>query len=219
MMRGPFIASAGVHLAVVAALFMLHGPAPLVVPGPEVVQVSLVSPDFTQAPTPPTPPKIQPPRKAPTIAPESGEGVKLTPPKPPKTPKSEPPPEPAPEPEVAPALPWARVGPAGLSGQVQVDAKDFEFTYYLMLVRNRVAQNWAPPAGIGAGAGIQAVAFFQIARDGSVHDLKLESGSGLEYFDRSVLRAVALSDPLPPLPLGFTGATLGVHFGFSWGGS
>jgi outer membrane biosynthesis protein TonB len=102
---------------------------------------------------------------------------------------------------------------------VQVDAKDFEFTYYLMLVRNRVAQNWAPPAGIGAGAGVQAVAYFQIARDGSVHGLKLETVSGLEYFDRSVLRAVALSDPLPPLPLGFTGPSLGVHFGFAWGGS
>jgi hypothetical protein len=25
-----------------------------------------------------------------------------------------------------------------------------------------------------------------------------------------------LSDPLPPLPLGFPGSELGVHFGFDW---
>jgi len=216
--RGAFIASAGTHVAVIAALFMLHGPVPVVVPGPEVVQVSLVSPESEAPPQPPHPVPTQPPKHVPTVVPERGEGVKLTPPKPPpQPPKSEPPAKS--EPEVAPALPWAKVGPVGLSGQVQVDSKDFEFTYYLMLVRNRVAQNWAPPAGLGTGAGTQAVAYFQIQRDGSIQSLKLESGSGLEYFDRSVLRAVALSDPLPPLPLGFTGSSLGVHFGFSWGGS
>jgi protein TonB len=216
--RGPFLTSLGVHVAVVAALFLLHGPRPLIVPGPEAVQVSLVSPENDTAPSPPPPVHIQAPRHAPTVAPEPGEGVKLVQPKPPK-PKPEPAPEPPRQPDVAPALPWARVGPAGLSGQVQVDARDFEFTYYLMLVRNRVAQNWAPPAGLGTGAGIQAVAFFRIMRDGSVQNLSLETGSGIDYFDRSVLRAVALSDPLPPLPLGFTGSSLGVHFGFSWGGS
>jgi TonB family protein len=217
--RGPFVASAGMHVAVLVALFMLRGPAPLIVPGPEVVQVSLVSPELERAAQPPAPVQIEQPHRAPTVSPEPGEGVKLVPPKPPKVKKPEPSPEPAREPQVAPSLPWAHVGPPGLSGQVQVDAKDFEFTYYLMLVRNRVAQNWAPPAGLGTGAGTQAVAYFQIQRDGSVQSLKLESGSGLEYFDRSVLRAVALSDPLPPLPLGFTGSSLGVHFGFAWGGS
>lgn len=217
-MRGSFLTSLGVHLMVVLALFLLHGPRPMIVPGPEVVQVSLVSPELDSAPVPPAPVKIEAPRHPPTIAPEPGEGVKLVQPTRPPKPNPKPEPEPPKQPELAPALPWARVGPPGLSGQVQVDAKDFEFTYYLMLVRNRVAQNWAPPAGLGTGAGIQAVAYFRIQRDGTVQALSLETGSGLEYFDRSVLRAVALSDPLPPLPLGFTGSSLGVHFGFSWGG-
>jgi UDP-2,3-diacylglucosamine pyrophosphatase LpxH len=37
-----------------------------------------------------------------------------------------------------------------------------------------------------------------------------------ECFDRSALRAVTISDPLPPLPDGFGGSELGVHFGFDW---
>ena len=47
------------------------------------------------------------------------------------------------------------------------------------------AQNWTPPAGLGGGATLQAVAYFQIERDGSVRGLRLETPSGLEYFDRS----------------------------------
>jgi hypothetical protein len=38
----------------------------------------------------------------------------------------------------------------------------------------------------------------------------------MEFFDHSALRAVMVSDPLPPLPLGFTGEDLGVHFGFEY---
>ena len=209
-MRGSILTSVGVHVAVIALLMVLRAPAPMIVPGPEVVQVSLVSPEITT-------PQVAPPPKAPApvapaVEPEKGEGVKLAPRKPVKAPPPAAKPEP---PAEAPALPWARVGPPGLSGQIAVDSRDFEFTYYLMLVRNRIAQNWAPPAGLGGTA--EAVAYFQIGRDGSVRGLRLETPSGLEYFDRSVTRAVVLSDPLPPLPLGFSGASLGVHFGFQWG--
>lgn len=213
-MRGSLVGSIVVHVAVIAALFALRTPTPIVVPGPDVVQVALISPDRATA-TIATPPVPVPPKVSPTVAPEPGEGVKLTPPKPPriKPPENQPPP-----PASTPALPWAAAGPAGLRGEVSVDAHDFEFTYYLMLVRNRIAQNWTPPAGLGGGATVQAVTYFQIGRDGSVRALRLETPSGLEYFDRSVTRAVMLSDPLPPLPLGFGGPSLGVHFGFQWGG-
>ncbi|MBI1798256.1 MAG: TonB C-terminal domain-containing protein [Candidatus Eisenbacteria bacterium] len=213
-MRGPVLGSACAHGVLIIVLFALHGSAPLVVPGPDVVQVALIAPEsatrIERAPAPPPRPRAQP-----AVKPESGEGVKLTPPRPAK---GEPHEAPAAEPVTAPALPFARVGNAGLSGQVAVDSRDFEFTYYLMLVRNRIAQNWAPPAGIGAGENLRAVAYFQIGRSGEVRSLRLETPSGLEFFDRSVMRSVMLSDPLPPLPLGFGGPSLGVHFGFEWGG-
>jgi outer membrane biosynthesis protein TonB len=215
--RGAVIGSAMLHGVLIVILLVMRSAAPLVVPGPDVVQVSLISPEAQPTAVPlPTPPPAKP-RSQPTVAPERGEGVKLAPPKPPK--QAEPKETPKESPPQAPALPLARVGNAGLSGQIAIDAKDFEFTYYLMLVRNRIAQNWAPPAGIGAGQRVQAVAYFQIGRNGEVRGLKLESASGIEFFDRSVTRAVMLSDPLPPLPLGFSAPMLGVHFGFEWGGS
>ena len=63
---------------------------------------------------------------------------------------------------------------------------------------------------------MQCVVFFHVARGGSVSAIRLETGSGVEFFDRAALRAVSLSDPLPPLPLGFPGSDLGIHFGFEY---
>ncbi|MEO5617980.1 MAG: energy transducer TonB, partial [Candidatus Eisenbacteria bacterium] len=115
------------------------------------------------------------------------------------------------------ALPLAQLGRPGLSGDVAVDAGNFEFSYYLLLLRNRIAASWTPPAGLGGGGQpIRAVVFFRVLRDGTLRDVRLESASAAEFFDRSAVRAVALSDPMPPLPEGYAGAALGVHFGFEY---
>ena len=219
-MRAAIVGSSIVHLAVLLALFVVrHGPA-IVIPGPDVVQVALVEPTPAAPPAPAPAPASRSRPSPPVVKPETGPGVKIAPPK--ARPK---PPEPeaaapvapapaAPAPSVpAPALPSAPVGSAGLRGDVAVDAPNFEFTYYLVLVRNAIAANWSPPAG-ATGAAVRAVVHFRIARDGRVLDARLESGSGVEFFDRSAVRAVVVSDPLPPLPLAYTGDDLGVHFGF-----
>lgn len=217
-MRGSVMGSGLAHGAVLAALFALQASSPLVVPGPEVVQVALVDPTSTTVAVQPPPPKPEPEQSpAPEVRASEDVGVKLTPPKPPKRtkPKQE---ERGPE-TPAPALPYASVGNAGLKGQISVDAGDFEFTYYLVLVRNRVAQNWMPPAGlVSAGQPVHAVVYFTIGRGGEVSAVRVESSSGVEFFDGSALRAVTISDPLPPLPLGFSGSSLGVHFGFEYAG-
>jgi outer membrane biosynthesis protein TonB len=104
-----------------------------------------------------------------------------------------------------------------LSGEVAVDASNFEFTYYLLLVRNRVSQAWSPPTGlVTRGQPVRAVVYFRIHRDGEVSATRLESVSGVEFFDHSALRSVMLSAPMPPLPLGYAGSELGVHFGFEY---
>jgi periplasmic protein TonB len=216
--RGAVLASSIVHVALLLALFTLRRAPALVIPGPDVVQVALLSPEPVAAPAPPT--AVKPPPPAPP-KPEAEKGVKLTPPK--RKPKPEPPPETAPEtpparattpPATTPApmLPAAPVGASGLQGDVAVDAPDFEFTYYLVLVRNQIAANWTPPTGGGPSG--RAVVHFRIDRDGHVSDARLESSSGVDFFDRSAVRAVILTDPLPPLPLGYNGSELGVHFGF-----
>ena len=215
-MRGAIVGSGLIHVMLLVALFYMRTPASLVIPGPEVVQVSLIDPT---AVTPVDPPQVEapPPEPKPAeVKPVEDTGVKLVPPvrkkkKPPK-PRDEEPPR-----REMPALPSAAAGPAGLRGDVAVEARDFEFTYYLVLLRNTIAARWAPPAGLATGGRrVRAVVYFTIARGGEVTAVRMEEASGLEFFDRSALRAVMLSDPLPPLPFGFGGGELGVHFGFDW---
>ena len=220
-MRGSVMASGIVHAVLVVILLIVRTPVTLVVPGPDVVQVALVDPSAPITPAPPTPPREEPPpTRPPEIKPEDAEGVKIQPEKPrpkPKTPEvKKPPPAPS-KPAVAPTLAAARVGPAGLSGDLSVDTGNFEFTYYLVLIRNQIAANWSAPAGLSTGGKpVRAVVYFRVRRGGEIAGIRLETASGLEYFDRSTVRAVTVSDPLPPLPLGFPGGELGIHFGFDW---
>lgn len=216
-MRGAVIGSGVVHVGIIGALFLVRQRGTIVVAGPEVVQVALLEPaaptPAVRAPAPPPPPKPAPPAEA--VKPTEEKGVRIEPPRKPKPATPAPRQEPAP----APALPYAAVGNAGLKGQVSVDTPDFEFTYYLMLVRNKIAQNWTPPTGTAqGGAAARAVVYFRIGRGGDLSGIQLETGSGIDFFDRTAVRAVVLSDPLPPLPLGYTGADLGVHFGFEYAG-
>ena len=216
-MRGAIIGSGLVHVLVLVALSSARMAASLVVPGPETVQVTLVDPAaIAQVP----PPKVEAPAPQPRLTevkPAEDTGVRLQPP-PTKRKQPEPPrPEAVPPAPESPALPSAAVGSAGLKGDVGVDARDFEFTYYLVLVRNRVAANWSPPAGLVTGGHrVRAVVGFRVGRGGAVTAVRLEEMSGMEFFDRSALRAVVLCDPLPPLPLGFAAPELGIHFGFDW---
>ena len=216
-MRGAIVGSGIVHLLVLVALFYVRTAASLVIPGPEAVQVALVDP---AALTPATPPKVEAPPPEPVLTdvkPEQDTGVKLQPDLPKKKKKEQKPKdEVAPTPE-SPALPSATVGSAGLSGDISIDSRDFEFTYYLVLIRNRIAANWSPPAGlVTGGRKVRAVIGFRIGRGGNLSAVRMDQASGMEFFDRSAMRAVVLSDPLPPLPLGFSAPELGVHFGFEW---
>ncbi|MFH0778070.1 MAG: TonB family protein [Candidatus Eisenbacteria bacterium] len=108
-------------------------------------------------------------------------------------------------------------GLGGFSSQLQIDIENFEFSYYLVAVRNKVSSNWSPPAGIAAaGASARTVVFFRILRNGRISDLKTETPSRANLFDQSALRAVLKSEPFPPLPRGFAESSLGVHFGFEY---
>jgi outer membrane biosynthesis protein TonB len=215
--RGALLGSGAFHLLLLVVLFYVRTPAQIMIPGPDVVQVALLDPAALTAAAPaPTPPAPQP--RLEEMKPVEDQGVKLQPPKKKRTPEPEPkavePPAPAPP---APTLPSAPAGAAGLRGDVSVDAQNFEFTYYLILVRNKISANWTPPAGLATGGRpVRAVVYFRIGRRGDITATRIETGSGMEFFDRSTVRAVMLSDPLPPLPVSYGGNELGVHFGFDW---
>lgn len=215
-MRGAVLGSGAFHLLLLGVLFYVRTPAQIMIPGPDVVQVALLDPAALTPAAPPEPAPAPQPKQT-EIKPVEDQGVKLQPPKkkaPEPEPKAEEPPPPA---TPAPTLPSAPAGAAGLRGDVTVDAQNFEFTYYLILVRNKISANWTPPAGVATGGRpVRTVVYFRIGRRGDITATRIETGSGMEFFDRSTVRAVMLSDPLPPLPVSYGGSELGVHFGFDW---
>lgn len=199
------------------ALFAFRMPVKVIVPGPDVVQVALIEPTSSPPSVAPTTPAPEPEEQGIVIEPKKPAPKKTEPPR--QTPQPKPPKE-ASKTETKPTravsgLPSARIGTAGLRGDIGTDS-NFEFAYYLQLVRDRIAANWSPPTGLVSGGTVRTVIYFRISRSGGVSAVRLENGSGQEYFDRAAVRAVMVSDPMPPLPLGFGGGDLGVHFGFEW---
>jgi TonB family protein len=222
-MRSTVIGSATIHLALLSALFIVHPSRTIVLPGPDVVQVALVG-DI--APPPPAPVV----KANDAVVPDETQGVRIEKPKPrPKPevkqqPKPVQPTKPMPTPRddtPPPAaakqlvLPMAQVA-NGISGQVAVDDASFEFAYYLQIVRAQIARNWTPPAGSTEGARVEV--YFRVARSGAISGLRVETPSGNDIFDDSAIRAVTITEQLPPLPLGYAGADLGIHFGFEYTG-
>jgi protein TonB len=218
-MRNAVLGSTLVHLAVTIVLFAFRMPVKVIVPGPDVVQVALIEP--ASAPSPsvtPTPPAPEPEDQGVVIEPDKKKPPKKTapvePPRPAPPPRTETKPQPSARP--ATALASARVGSAGLRGDIGVDS-NFEFAFYLQLVRDKIASNWSPPTGlVNSGAEVRSVVYFRISRHGEVSDIRLEKSSGNEYYDRAAVRAVTVSNQMPMLPNAFVGSWLGVHFGFDW---
>jgi len=218
--KNSVIGSAAVHVVLTAVAFLVHTGSTVLVPGPDVVQVSLV--DASLAPVQAPAQTAAKPAPEP-VEPTEEKGVRLEKPKP-KKPEQPAPQHEEPTPQTAaPApttpgrvvLPYADVG-GGMRGQVAVDEKNFEFAYYLQQVRVMIARNWTPPPGVPGG--MRAEVYFRVARDGSLSAPRIETASGNEFFDQSATRAVMITGHLPPLPLGYSGSDLGVHFGFEYAG-
>ena len=224
-MKGALTGSAAVHVGLTAALLLWRAGGTVLVPGPDVVQVSLVDASLAAAPAaaPAPPPEV---REEPAPLEDQGVRIEKTKKKPKPTdtrPRETPPPAPTPAPKrpetnAAPqvALPYADLG-GGMRGQVAIDAKNFEFAYYLQQVRVQIARNWTPPPGLPPGTRVEV--YFRVARDGSLTAPVVERSSGHDYFDQSAQRAVIVTGHLPPLPLGWNGSDLGIHFGFEYTGS
>jgi TonB family protein len=88
---------------------------------------------------------------------------------------------------------------------------DFPFAYYAEQLQALIGANWLKP---DAPAGTACVVTFRIQRSGQVTDVKIETPSGLAFYDRAASRSVYSANPLPPLPPEFRRDELGVHIRF-----
>jgi TonB family protein len=91
------------------------------------------------------------------------------------------------------------------------------YAYYVAAMRARISGNWlqstVSPNIISAP---RVYLTFQISRDGSISDVQLTQSSGVAEVDRSALRAILASNPLPPLPNDYSGGSIGVQFYFDF---
>jgi TonB family protein len=190
------------HAALVAALaFTWEKPRPKLLPPIRAYRVNLAS--------------LRGPSDLPAVAPRKSVSVKKKiPPKAAPKKKQEKPKPVTREPKKAPSpklgIQGAGAGPGG--GVSRLDAKDFAHLWYLDTIQRKIAQTWYKPTTAGVPA--DAVVYFRIGRGGRITGVELAQTSGATAYDHAALRAVMGASPMPPLPKGFRGESLGVHFTF-----
>lgn len=103
----------------------------------------------------------------------------------------------------------------GATGLISELDGNFPFVWYLQQIQARITGNWGR---VGLTQGRVQV-YFRIMRNGTIDGVRIESPSGSSSFDHTAFLAVLRSSPLPRLPDGFDGDSLGVRFWFTYLGS
>lgn len=86
----------------------------------------------------------------------------------------------------------------GSGFESEIGLSNFPFSYYLRQLSSRISNFWIK--SYSQPEEIFTTIFFKIYRNGSVGDLKIVESSGNRILDRSVIRAITLSEPFAPLP-------------------
>lgn len=91
--------------------------------------------------------------------------------------------------------------------------RGFNYSYYLNILLNKIAQNWNNPYR-NKDVILKSIVYFEVGEDGLITNIRIEDDSGDEVYNESTLRAVALTKKLPPLPQEFSDDYLKVHLEF-----
>ncbi len=120
----------------------------------------------------------------------------------------------------APAMNYTQVvTPAGSGGVSIGEGNSFgqRYGWYVASMRARISANWlmatVSPNIVSAP---RTYVTFEILRDGTVNNVQVTQSSGIPEVDRSALRAILASNPLPPLPPDYSGGSVGVQFYFDF---
>ena len=103
-------------------------------------------------------------------------------------------------------------GAGGAGGML--DDATFQYGWYLSNMSSIFSRNWTRPIKPDLDRTLRAVVHFRIQKDGNLTEIVLEQPSGDASLDRSALRAIQDSNPLPPLPYQYGKDSLGVRFFF-----
>ena len=91
-------------------------------------------------------------------------------------------------------------GTGGAGGSLLVGDATFAYGWYLDRMLSLIEGNWSRPILTDLTRTLRAGVRFVVQRDGTLTNIELAQPSGDATVDRSVIRAVTASSPLPPLP-------------------
>lgn len=100
--------------------------------------------------------------------------------------------------------------PIGSAGVTGIEG-DFPYGPYIENMKRLIGTHWFRPQVV---PGTATTIYYEIERDGSIRNAKVETPSGNNIADRAALRAILEASPLPPLPFAYSGTYLGVHLTF-----
>jgi TonB family protein len=120
----------------------------------------------------------------------------------------------------APTMNYTQVVTAGGPGGVSIgEGNSFgqRYAWYVASMRARISANWlmatVSPNILSAP---RTYLTFEILRDGTVSNVQITQSSGIPEVDRSALRAILASNPLPPLPADYGRSSVNVQFYFDF---
>jgi TonB family protein len=108
---------------------------------------------------------------------------------------------------------------AGEGGLSFGEGGDFaeRYGWYVASVRNRISSNWLlSTISPNILTAPRLYMTFTILRDGTITDVEITQSSGMPEVDRSALRAVLASNPLPTLPSDYAGNRVKVNLYFDF---
>ncbi len=88
------------------------------------------------------------------------------------------------------------------------------YAYYVRELTQKVASQWLTPMLDPAARGHRVYIVFQVARDGTPSNIKIQQPSGDRTLDETALRAVQHIDTFGPLPDGYSGNYINVVYYF-----
>lgn len=116
--------------------------------------------------------------------------------------------------ESAPArIPMTMVTTSSGSGAINVQSGDFgsRYAWYVAAMGRTIQRNWYGAIRVG---GPRVYITFDIARDGTPHNVRIEKSSGDSSLDTTVLQAMQRVDTFGPLPGDYRGNSVSVEFYF-----
>ncbi len=103
-------------------------------------------------------------------------------------------------------------------GTISVGATDAafgqRFAYYVAQIKQKVASQWYTTMLDPAAPGHRVYITFEVGRDGSPSNIRVQQPSGDSTLDQTALRAVQHIDTFGPLPDGYSGRYINVVYYF-----